>query len=57
LGLAISSDFVALMGGRLWVESELGSGSIFRFTSVFGIQAKTEPGDEEPGREYGLLHR
>jgi signal transduction histidine kinase/ligand-binding sensor domain-containing protein len=57
LGLAISSDFVALMGGRLWVESELGSGSIFRFTSVFGTQAKTEPGDEEPGREYGLLHR
>jgi signal transduction histidine kinase/YesN/AraC family two-component response regulator len=33
LGLAISRQIVALMGGRLWVESELGRGSTFHFTT------------------------
>jgi signal transduction histidine kinase/CheY-like chemotaxis protein len=32
LGLTISRRLVQMMGGRLWVESELGAGSRFHFT-------------------------
>ncbi|MCL1814536.1 MAG: response regulator [Treponema sp.] len=36
LGLAISKSIVDMMGGRIWIESELGKGATFAFT----IQAK-----------------
>lgn len=32
LGTTISKQIVELMGGRIWVESELGVGSVFHFT-------------------------
>ncbi len=34
LGLAMSAHLVQLMGGRIWVESEEGRGSIFHFTAT-----------------------
>ena len=35
LGLPISRKFIELHGGKLWVESELGQGSVFHFTLPF----------------------
>ncbi|HEV3384452.1 MAG TPA: response regulator [Gemmata sp.] len=35
LGLTISARLVSLMGGRIWVESEIGKGSAFHFELLF----------------------
>jgi signal transduction histidine kinase/ligand-binding sensor domain-containing protein/CheY-like chemotaxis protein len=49
LGLSISSRLVALMGGRLWVESEQGKGSAFHFTVL--LKPAPADGADAPRRE------
>ncbi|MDO8589260.1 MAG: response regulator [Armatimonadota bacterium] len=40
LGLTISSQLAHMMGGRIWVDSEVGKGSAFHFTALFRKQGR-----------------
>ena len=51
LGLNISLQFVELMGGKIWVESELGRGTEFHF--VIPLEAAAD--DAECGAQLGEL--
>ena len=47
LGLSISRNIVQMMGGKIWIESELGKGSTFSFTIKVkrGTEKKQVPRD------------
>jgi two-component system sensor histidine kinase/response regulator len=50
LGLTISSRLVEVMGGKIWVESESGSGARFHFTAMVGVadSQAVKPGTMAP---------
>jgi CheY-like chemotaxis protein/HPt (histidine-containing phosphotransfer) domain-containing protein len=47
LGLAISRELVDMMGGRIWVESQVGSGSTFQLTVTLPIAEEEQLIKEE----------
>ncbi len=48
LGLSISSQLAALMGGRIWVESVLCVGSTFHFTAHVSLSSAGRPQEPAP---------
>ena len=57
LGLAISTAIVRAMGGRIWVESEVGRGSTFHFTVQLITTARGDAGPEGPARAIARRRR
>jgi len=63
LGLTISKAYVEMLGGKIWVESDQGKGSIFYFTIPFAsdeadqmIDKHSEPvKDEAPFKDLKIL--
>jgi CheY-like chemotaxis protein/anti-sigma regulatory factor (Ser/Thr protein kinase) len=51
LGLTLSRRIVELLGGRLWLESEVGVGSTFSFT--IPVDDATTFGEDKPARTEG----
>jgi signal transduction histidine kinase len=55
LGLTISHRLAEMLGGRIWVESEVGKGSAFHFTARLGKAMEANgTGDEGAARLVGI---
>ena len=49
LGLAISKNIVGMMGGKIWINSELGKGAAFSFTFIMKRGADVKPASARRG--------
>jgi len=52
LGLSISKAYVELMGGKIWLDSEPGTGSVFHFTLPYvAVGKSTQTGPDDPYKQ------